>query len=512
MNRKNKSGSFRLGFEGTSRRGLFTSFLIVGVLILAILVNALVGMVPDHLLKWNVTGNSAFKVSEKTADWLKEELHEDITLYLLSSSGKENEVYLFLSDYAQESDHITLEVIDPSRKPDFINAYGGVWPEEDLSIIVESEKRYKIINTEELYYYYSTSAAMRYTPLEYEYYVYMFEQYHAAYPTEGYDQALSEFIADTQPHFDGETQITSAIIYATMDEVSTLYAVTSSANGLDSALTQELWKYGYEIKHLATVQSIPANCDLLVLSATKDLNDAEKIVLDSYLAGGGKLFLTTSYAMESHANLGSILEKYGMSFLDKAHLLVESDSNYLQLGQTSSSYYYAKARITQHDATGSFGGTFMLDLMTDGVHVIRAKEVEGVTTTPWLQTSEKAYPSYKVAGTNESEDGDKGVYAFGMISEKGDTRIVWVATPSALSAAMNSQSGGGNFDLAISAFHWLTGTEDSILFSANAPVIATSYLTVSDNAYVVWGTILVVILPIATLVPGLLIWFARKRR
>lgn len=505
MNRDSKS---LLDFKGVSKHGVILSAVIVVVLVLAVLLNALLGMVPAHFLKWNVTGATTFKVSSKTAEWLKTELQEDVSIYLIGGAGEENEIYLFLSDVAQKNRHIKLDVVDPEKDSEFIKDFGGVWPEENLSVLVASADRYKILENSELYYYYSNSAKMRYSPVEYEYYLYMFQQYHAAYPDQGYDQVMTKFIDDTIPYFDGETQVISAIKYVLLDEVSTLYAVTGSNEGLDAGLTGELWKFGYEIKNLQSVQNIPADCELLVLQAAKDINDLEKMVLENYLKNGGKLFLTTYYGVGDMKNLGSVLEQYGMDFLEKTHLLMEGDQNYISVSQSSQTYFM-QAHTLQHDATGTFAGIFLLDLMKDGVHIIDIKEKEGVTVKPWLQTSAKGVPAFQNGDTSES--GEEGVYTFGAIAEKGDTRIVWVATPSALSAAVNSQSGGGNFGLVSSAFRWMTDTNETI-FSADARVIETSYLTVSDQAFVMWGTVLVIILPLAVLILGIMIWYARKRK
>ena len=498
-----------LGLEGVSRHGVILSCIIVAVLVLSVLFNALIGLVPDHNLKWNVTGATTFKVSAKTTEWLKNDLKEDVSIYLLGTSAKENEVYLFLSDLAQKSKHVSLDVVDPAKDPEFINAYGGVWPEEPLSILVVSKDRYKILQSSELYYYYNQTAAMRYSPAEYEYFIYMFQQYAQAYPGQGYETALTSFVADTTPYFDGETQVISAMKYVLLDDVSVVYAVTGSTAGLDSGLTGELWKYGYDIRNLQSVQNVPADCGLLVLQVSKDLNDLEKMVLDSYLANGGKLYLTTFYGVGDMPNLGSVLEKYGMDFLEQTHLLMEGDQNYISVSSDQTTYLM-RAHIRQHDATGTFAGTFLLDLMNDGVHIIDIKNVEGVTVTPWLQTSEKGVPAFRTSD-NSSESGEEGVYTFGAIAEKGDTRIVWVATPSALSASVNTQSGDGNFGLAISAFHWMTETNET-LFSAPARVIETSYLAVSDQAFVTWGTILVFIIPLAVLILGIVVWYNRKRK
>jgi len=225
--------------------------------------------------------------------------------------------------------------------------------------------------------------------------------------------------------------VISALKYVLMDDVSTLYAVTGSNEGLDTGLTGDLWKYGYEIKNLKSVQKIPTDCDLLVLQGAKDINDLEKMVLDNYLKNGGKLFLTTFYGVGDMPNLGSVLEQYGMDFLEQTHLLMEGDQNYISISSDQTTYLM-RAHIRQHGATGTFAGSFLLDLMNDGVHIIDVKEVEGVTVTPWLQTSAKGVPAFRTSDTS-SESGEEGVYTFGAIAEKGDTRIIWVATPSALS-------------------------------------------------------------------------------
>ena len=57
----------------------------------------------------------------------------------------------------------------------------------------------------------------------------------------------------------------------------------------------------------------------------------------------------------------------------------------------------------------------------------------------------------------------------------------------------------------------MTETNETI-FSADARVKETSYLTVSDQAFVMWGTVLVIVLPAAILAIGIVIWYARKRK
>ena len=69
-----------------SRAGLVAAYMTVGMLVLALLVNLIVGMLPESYKKINVTGEETFQVSQKTKKYL-DTLEEDVTLYFISEGG-----------------------------------------------------------------------------------------------------------------------------------------------------------------------------------------------------------------------------------------------------------------------------------------------------------------------------------------------------------------------------------------------------------------------------------------
>lgn len=497
---KQKSRFFR-----ASRARVLISCLCVAVLIAVVAINLVLGLIPAHFLKWNVTGNDSFEISQKTEDYLKT-IDEDVTLYFISSSGKENEVYLFLSEYAQKSKHLKLQVVDPTKDLSAIKELGVAIPEENMSLIVSSQKRSKALNNSDLYYYYHTRSAQSYTPAEYMGMCQMFETYINAMPEQGYDSVYQSFLAETEIYFNGAAQVSNAINYVIKDRIPKLYLVTDDPNGLDAAFQEQLWLSGYAIQALSSAQMIPADCDLLLIHClTSDLNVAEVASLDNYLKNGGDLFLTTYAQVGKLPNLNGVLQKYGMSFADNSNYLMEGDKNYYVTDSNGSYPFYLYAHIAPHAATGSFAGQFAAPI----AHLIETAEVEGVKVTPWLYTSGSAYPSFQ--STTGATQGEKGIYPFGVISEKGDSRVVWVACYSALTADGQTQSAGGNYDLFLSAFDWITDNESEVL-DFDAKVIPADTLAPSGGSLAIWAVVLVIVLPLGTLISGIVIWYARKKK
>ena len=496
-----------LGFSGARRDGMITTGWILGILLLAILVNALVGLLPASLAKPDVTGSNTFRLSSTTVNWLEDDLKEPVTLYLIcegGSAGTENEIFLFLSRFADVTDRVTLEVIDPAVSPEFIAAYGGEWP-ENLSVIVQSAKRYKLLTNSDLYFYSNAELGMTFTPAEYQAYCNQFMALIQQYPD--YQTAYLAFVEGTVPMFDGDSKVTNAMHYVTLDKISVLYSLTGNATALDSKLEANLLLNGYEMKTLLSTQSIPSDCDLLLIhTLATDLTEAEAAALKAYLGRGGKLFLTTHYQTGTLPNLESVLSVYGMSFDAKPNVLYEGNVDYY-LSDSSYAYpYYILSHVARHEANGEFEGSFVAPY----AHAIVLTETPGVTLTPWLYTSEKGYQVY-ADSANSSAQPEYGTQVFGALAEAGDTKILWLACAPAMTTEGNSMSSGGNFSLALSAIGWLSGSTGESIAIDSATIPAGS-INVTVGQFALWAVILVLVLPAGTLTAGILIWYSRKRR
>lgn len=484
---------------------------LVTVLLLAVLIaaNALMSLLPSSIARPNVSGNSTFRISGTTVDWLKK-LNEPVTLYFICEGGRANadgDLHAFLQKYEEASDMITLEVIDPNKNTLFIDAYGGTWP-TNLSVIVESQARYRIIDNTSLYYYYfynSSYGEMTMTPSEYQ----EMQEYLSSSDSTG--EMLAMLAEGTTAYFDGESRVTNAINYVTQEKVATAYLLTGNGTkSLDLALSDLLTQSCYELRTTLTVEALPSDCDLLVVNApATDLSDAEATALASYLANGGKLFLTTAYNVAKLEKLDGVLQPYGLSYHEDHGVLCDGNPTYY-LSDSSASYEYLfRAHINSaHAATGIFDGEFIVATP----HAIAVSEVTDGSVTPWLYTSGAGYLLAADSATGTSVQlGDKGEYTFGAIAEKGETTIVWITSPLATISAYDAYAEGGNHELLLSAFNQMTGIgHDGITIASRQ--IDTETLAVTATGFVVWGFILVILLPVATVVAGGLVWYQRKKR
>lgn len=493
-----------------SRAGLVAAYMTVCVLILALLVNLLAGMLPANLSKLNVTGEDTFKLSQQTKKYL-DTLEEDVTLYFISEggvSGKENEIYLFLAQFAARSEHITLEVIDPAANPEFILAYGGEWP-ENMSIIAKSAKRYKLLPNSKLYYYYNATLGMNMPPEQYEYYCQQFATLMQS--DASYQSAYLSFVEQTQPMFDGNSKISNAINYVTLERIPKVYVRADATTGtsLDYELLSKLDLNGYQVATLSSVQSIPTDCDLLILhNLSKDLNGAEAMAVKNYLSNrNGRLFVTTTLSAGVLSNLEGVLKEYGMSY-ESSKLICEGAAAYMVSDSSQTYPNYIIAKRNDHAAAGSFTGKFI----APNAHGIALTPTEGVTQTSWLYTSEKAY-TYAVtdAEAGTVEKGDPKSFTLGAIAEKGESRVIWLSCSMGITDDGNTLSSSGNYQLTCAAFAWLTDSKNQGV-EIDPATISTGTLNVTVRQFTAWGVVLILVLPIAFLTTGIVIRQRRKKR
>ena len=384
----NQQSSHLFGNDKNTRVSAKWSIITILLLAVLITVNALMTLLPSSVAQLNLSGSTTFRISGTTVDWLKK-LDEPVTLYLVCEGGRasaDEDLYAFLKKYEEASDMITLEVIDPNKNTLFIDSRGGTWP-TNLSVIVESQARYRVIDNTSLYYYYFYDASygeMTMTPAEYQ----EMQEYLAQADSTG---QMSAMLAEgTTAYFDGESRVTNAINYVTQEKVAIAYSLKGNGTAsLGSAVSDLLGQSCYDLRTTLTVKALPDDCDLLIINApTSDLSDDEAEALSAYLENGGKLFLTTSYNVAKLEKLDSVLQSYGLSYHENHGVLCDGNPNYY-LSDSSASYEYLfYAHIdSEHAATGNFDGEFVIAVP----HAITFFETEGVVVTPWLYTSGAGY-------------------------------------------------------------------------------------------------------------------------
>ncbi len=482
-----------------SKIGIRTSVLVIITLLLAILINTLVGMLPSNLRKPNISGESTFKINNATEDYIKS-IDEHVTLYFISEggvSGMENEIYLFLSDLARINPKISLQVIDPQVDTEFIVPYGGTWP-ENMSIIVESQKRYQLVSNSDLYYYYNQSLAKKMRSAEYDYYCQQFLSLMSQ--NSQVEEIYRSFIEDTLLMFDGCSMISNSIQYVLSNRIPVVYFLTENATIPGDQFVNELYLSGYDVKPLSSAQSIPNDCELLVIHCpSKDLSDVAAAALKNYLSKGGKLFLSTNVQYGAMSNLNSVLQDYGLSFPEDMSKVVCEGNQMFMYNDGSQSYpNYILPHRADHPATERFSGNFAIH----NCHAIQAEQREGVSLTNWLYTTDSAY-LFSSSGS-DTEKPDTGIYNLGVIAEKGESCVIW------MSGTNYADSAEGK-EMTFTVFNWLVDTDNKML-SLDASSVKNASLSFSSGQIILWGAVLAVILPAAALATGLYVKAYRRKR
>ena len=155
---------------------------------------------------------------------------------------------------------------------------------------------------------------------------------------------------------------------------------------------------------LLSTGAVPDDADcLIIVSPASDISANEKDMIINYLDKGGNLLLFTDYTDVAMPNLTALTEYYGVTQADG--IVVEGDSS-----RCIANYnHYLLPEIQSHTITAPLisGGYYVLMPTACGI-VETGTTREGVTITPLLTTSDKAYSKIKGSKmtTYDKEEGD----------------------------------------------------------------------------------------------------------
>ena len=248
------------------KQGSYSSFLVLFLIAAVVIVNLIVGQLPTTFTQIDLSSQKLYTLTEDTRELVKG-LEQDVTLYYIVTSGSEDDtVERLLERYDDLSGHITVETKDPNLYPNFISQY----TDEDVSnnsIIVVCGDKSRVVSGSDMWE----------TTIDY-----------------------STFSQQTTG-FDGEGQITSAISYVTSEESTKLYWITGHGETEESALssqfTDAVSKSNMEVEELTLLTSeIPEDADgIVIIAPTSDFSEEEADKVISYLEGGGKALIFSSY-------------------------------------------------------------------------------------------------------------------------------------------------------------------------------------------------------------------------
>jgi len=485
---KTKKG-LGLSFGRTGKMGTYTAVMAIVLVAVLVFVNLIVAKIPTKYTKLDTSSNNIYTLSTQTQNYLAN-LDEDVTLLFICSGGTEDEVLkTFLERFPANSSKVTVKVADPVKDPTLVTTYPDLESAENYSVIAVSEKRSKLVNYSDLYYYYNESVG-ELSASEYNYYNQMYSGY------------LESYYGAFELYFSGDSKITGAIEYVTADTVPTIYVLDGHGEAeLSSSLVTALFDnqgISHSTLNIALDPEIPEDADAVIINnPSNDLTAAEANALIEYFDKGGCILLFTSDGCDTMTNLMSVTGHTGLSAISGVVSEGDSSAHYPR----NAKYIYASFNA-DHTATASTS-SYQGKLIVPSANGILMTAKEGITQTWLIKTTDKATTSQNSVAQS---------YVLGAAAEKGYGKLVWTASADMIGDTFINATGGYNLAYVDGVLGWMQTSYSSALGNIESISMSASSLTVSEGQANFWGGILIILIPVGCLVAGALIIVVRKRR
>jgi len=461
--------------------GAYSIGMIAVATAVAVFANLLVAELPEKFTKFDVTSDRLYSLSDETVAYVKN-LQEDVSIYVLvSEEGKDPVLDSILTKFADLSDHISVEYKDPVKNPTFYKQYTTDANIAMNSLIVESEKRYSVVDYNDVY------------------------EYTIDYST--YTQSISGY--------DGEGQVVSAINYVLSDEMPKAYFITGHDEvALDASFADALDKQNITLEELGllTVDAIPEDAEFVMISAPGSdysKEDAQKII--DYVEKGGQLFVTAflgESVSQNQPNFQTILDCFNVEIVDG--LLVENDADYYYGDPT----YLLPEVMNSYLTTGVYGKKYAFVPYAQG---IVATEDDNTTVVPLLQTSESAYSKVNIsqATTYEKEEGDvDGPFNIGVYVKKtyGENMAGMFLFTSANIFTDSADSMVSNANLTIfnnCVEEYIDSEVETIVVPTKTFSAESLMISAATGLFI--GLLMAVMIPLVLLITGFIIWYQRRK-
>ncbi|MDE7199813.1 MAG: GldG family protein, partial [Lachnospiraceae bacterium] len=354
---------------GGIRLGTYSVSGIAAAVAVAVVVNLGLNYVPEQYSSFDLTQNSLYTLTEETKTFLAG-LSEDVTVYVLAEEGAgDADLEKTLERMNDQSGHVKVTYVSPAKNPNFYQNYTQEPPVSN-SLIVEGEKRSRVVSYEDIYTY------------EMDYASY-------SYQTTGYD---------------AEGQIVSALAYVTTEDMPVFYTVGGHGElELEDKFVNAMEKENVSCEQLMlySVDEIPENAQGLILNApTGDYSkdDAEKVI--DYLEKGGNALIVSTMTEEEMTNFKSILAFYGISEVEGT--IVEQDRGFYYQNP-----YYLFPNIESCEVTESLTESLVFAPFSRGLSYDDLQE--DALYTPLLTTSGSAFSKTDITDTSDYSKGENDI-------------------------------------------------------------------------------------------------------
>ena len=420
---------------------------------------------------WNTTFDlSASKIFTLTADSknVLNNLNEDVKFYYFY---QDQDNYPMVSDvlqkYVDASSHITMEKDNITDNPLLSQKFAPDSELQDGDIVVESAKRFKLLSVYDLF---NSSDGTNYDI------------------------------------FQGENQLTSAIISVTADKLPNVGIITghggSTTDG--SNIQQVFADKQYTETDLSTITSdIPSDIDVLMLISPKtDFSLAELDKIDNFIQSGKGLQVYLDTSTPNLPNLQNYLANWGVTF--ENNVIVETDSQYYY--PSNQNYFVTQFDDSPITTTLYDSGLYAVVNTARQTKLTDDYSNDNVTRQALISSSATSYT--QDANGNKVDDGpiDLAAIAYKQDASGNPTSSVMFVGSANI---IDSDDLFYNENFFTSSIEWQSG----IGISLNIPVksLTSAPLNITAAQFNILQIIVLAVLPLVALITGLVIWLRRRK-
>lgn len=469
----------------SSRRfkmGGYQTLVMVIVVVLVIILNLVVKKLDITI---DLSSDQKYTLTEDSKK-VAENVKDSIKMYYMCSEGSEN---VIIEKVVNQYDGLgNIEVIqkDPVIYPTFSKQY----TEEEISandviVVNETKDRNELVK----------SSAMVVQGMDYTSY------------------------SATQT-LDAEGQLTAALQKLTSETGVKLY-YTSGHNEtpLNESFTDLMTKSNIDFQEFATasLSTVPEDCNVLMVNAPQyDFSEDEYKCISEYLKNGGKaVFFLNALTAEKMTNYEKLLSDYGV---DVAEGYV-SDAEGAMNKQTP---YLLTPDVQEHDITADVGDKQVVVPVSKGM-TVQSDVRSTLTVTPFLQTTDSAFSKTDLTSENLSvkEENDidgpfsvglavKDVYTENTKGAGNATEIVVFGAGDMAAADFIATNQFGNRTMLLNTISYLSGEETTTLAIPKRSLDEET-VAIEKGDRIFFTVLLVVLIPLALLAAGFVIWFRRRK-
>lgn len=493
-NNKKAKGGFKSFLKSRKARyGALSTAIVIGVVAIIVVLNIVTGLLVERFpnLKLDLTANSAYALSDDTADYLSH-LDKDVAVYVLSTEEQftgNGEYFVQASNLLEKMEAVsdgklTVKYIDTTTNPSFTSKYTNVdWTSKQNVALVECGKQYKVLSLDDCFEYNQEYA----------------QQY-------GYYNFTATKI---------EQAVVTAVLNVTTDNKIVVDVLTGNQEGDYSAITALLTDNAYQVNEINLITAdIDADAQFLILYAPGvDLDDTAIDKISKWLDNDGKygknLLYVPSTQNTKTPNLDSFLEEWKLT-LSEGYVF-ETSQDHLLNGVSEFAFI---ADYTDH---------YKENLKNPDIPVVTLQS-RGITINDentahsLLDTTDKAgIMPYQPADDWDYKDAVTGktisVAAESVKSaNEAESRLIVFGSDKMFSKEFLSVNSFNNSAYLVNIFNTIGDKGDESVTIESKSLSNTELGITDQSTAAVMMVVFVIAIPLVILIIGLVVWLRRRNK